>query len=120
MSRVRAFLLYAGLVGLAVMLAGIGFHTAERGIRALVGTGGPPQTIHVETGGQTIEVTVFGKQVTQPVPTLGDRWSRRLEATKSEWGEAVNEAGFEIGRLLRQAARRLIEWVASLIANLIL
>ncbi|MFC4766336.1 hypothetical protein [Effusibacillus consociatus] len=117
MWRLRRFLLYTGLVFMTVVFVGVGFHTAEQGIQSIVGTGGPPKSIHVNTDNQAIQVTVLGKEVVQPKPTLGDKWSRQIEAAKSEFGETMNEVSIGIGRILQNLSERIIEWIASLIAQ---
>ncbi|WP_018132384.1 hypothetical protein [Effusibacillus pohliae] len=113
MLLVKRFLLYASLVCMTIVLVGGGFHTAELGIQSLVGTGGPPKSIHVNADKQAIRVTVLGKQVVEPKPTLGDRWSRQIESTRSELGETMSEFSFQTGRLLQDVSRRIIEWIGS-------
>ncbi|GAX90686.1 hypothetical protein [Effusibacillus lacus] len=113
MASLRMFLLYTALVTMTVVLVGVGFHTAEKGIQSMVGSGGPPKSIHVDADNQAIQVTVLGKQVVQPKPTLGDKWSRQLESTKSEMGETMTQLSFGIGRLLQDLSRGIIEWVGD-------
>lgn len=118
MWRLRRFLLYTSLVMMTVVMVGVGFHTAEQGIQSMVGTGGPPKSIHINTDSKAIHVTVLGKQVVEPKPTLGDRWSRQIEAAKSEMGDTVSSVSYQIGLMLHDLSRKIMEWIGGLAAQL--
>lgn len=119
MQIIKRFTIYGLLILFISALAGLGFHTAESGIQSLVGSDKPPQTIHLKQNDQVLQVTVLGKQVTQPKLTLGDQWSRSLESTKSRIGDTVDRLSYDTGRTLQVITRSIMEWIGAHLSDLI-
>ncbi|BCJ88598.1 hypothetical protein [Effusibacillus dendaii] len=111
----KRLLLYASLLALTVTMIGVGFQTAERGMQALVGTGGPPQSVYLDANRQAVQVTVLGKQVVSAPGTLGDRWSRQFEAAKLQVGSSFEQASVGMGHTLQTVSAELIRWVTAVV-----
>lgn len=119
MQVIKRLAIYGMLVFFTAVLAGLGFHAAEKGIQTIVDSDSPPQTIHINQQDHALQVTVLDKQVTPPKLTLGDRWSRELESTKSRVGDTIDQLNFNAGRTLQIISRQIIEWIDANLTDLL-
>lgn len=88
-------------------------------MQAMIGSDRPPQTIHVNQADQSLQVTVLGKQITQPRLTLGDQWSRQMESTKNQFGGVIDRLSFDTGRTLQTISRTIMEWIGVNLGDLL-